>query len=80
MERKELTFTIFLIHQLSEAWNKTPAEVYSILKRGNVIEDYIVPCYDVLHTLGSKYLVEDITGLIAERGNSEYFHTMEERG
>ena len=68
MERRELTFTIFLIHQLAEAWDKTPSEVYSILKSGNVIDEYIVPCYDALHTLGGKYLVEDITGLVAERG------------
>lgn len=68
MKRKELTFTIFLIHQLADAWDRTPAEVYSILKAGNVIEGYIVPCYDVLHTLGGQYLVEDITGLVAERG------------
>ena len=68
MERRELTFTIFLIHQLAEAWDKTPSEVYAILKAGNVIEDYIVPCYDALHTLGGKYLVDDITGLVAERG------------
>lgn len=68
MGKKELTFTIFLIHQLAEAWNKTPSEVYAILKSGNVIDDYIVPCYDVLHTLGGKYLIEDITSLVIEKG------------
>jgi len=68
MDKKELTFTIFLIYQLADAWNKTPAEVYQILKSGNIIEGYIVPCYDTLHTLGGQYLVEDITGLIKERG------------
>lgn len=68
MERKELTFTIFLIHQLAEAWDKSPSEVYAILKSGNVIEDYIVPCYDTLHTLGDQYLIEDISGLVTERG------------
>ena len=68
MERKELSFTIFLIHQLAEEWDKTPSEVYSILKTANVIEDYIVPCYDTLHTLGRRYLVEDISELVEERG------------
>lgn len=68
MERKELSFTIFLIHQLAEEWDKTPSEVYFILKSANVIEDYIVPCYDTLHTLGRRYLVEDISELVKERG------------
>ena len=68
MERRELAFTIFLIHQLAEAWEKSPAEVYAILKAGNIINGYIVPCYDILHTLGGQYLVEDISGLVRERG------------
>lgn len=68
MGRKELSFTIFLIHQLAEAWGKTPSEVYDILESTDVIEEYIVPCYDTLHTLGVNYLIEDITDMVVERG------------
>ena len=68
MGDKELTFTVFLIHQLAEAWGKSPAEVYHALKESDILYGYIVPCYDVLHTLGSRYLVEDISEFARERG------------
>ena len=38
------------------------------LSEADAIDGYILPCYDTLHTLGSKYLVEDITEMMAERG------------
>ena len=68
MKRKELSFTIFLIYQLAEAWEKTPARVYEILKESGILEEYILPCYDTLHTMGSQYLVEDLTELATEKG------------
>ena len=68
MGTKELSFTVFLIHQLAEAWNKTPAEVYSVLENTGILNDYIVPCYDTLHTMGSQYLISDITSFAIEKG------------
>ena len=68
VNRDELSFTVFLIHQLAEAWDKAPSEVYQILKDSGILDDYILPCYDTLHTLGSQYLVEDITEFVRERG------------
>ena len=32
------------------------------------LDDYIIKCYDVLHTLGKEYLVEDITEFVREKG------------
>lgn len=68
MNREELTFTVFLIHKLADAWNKAPSDVYKLLKDSGILEDYILPCYDTLHTLGSQHLVEDITEFVRERG------------
>jgi hypothetical protein len=68
IEKNELTFITFLLYQLSEAWNISPSSVYKVLSKANVIDGYILPCYDTLHTLGSRYLVEDITELMHERG------------
>lgn len=68
MDSSALTFVMYLIHQLAESWEKTPASVYQILKKTNVLTGYILPCYDVLHTLGKEYLVEDISELVEERG------------
>lgn len=65
---KELEFVIYLIHCLAENWKKLPAEVYQILNMTRVLDDYIIPCYDSLHTLGREYLVEDVTDFVREKG------------
>lgn len=64
----ELSFVVFLINALSEAWGMITPQVYDVLKRSGAIDQYIVPCYDVLHTCGREYLVDDITGYLQERG------------
>ena len=63
-----MTFVVFLLYQLSEAWHMIPSKVYERLKEADVIDGYILPCYDTLHTLGAQYLVEDLTDLVQERG------------
>lgn len=68
MKKSELRFVIFLLYALAEAWDKKTAEVYCLLQSSNILNDYILPCYDVLHTQGKEYLVEDITELAQERG------------
>ena len=30
--------------------------------------DYIIPSYDVLHTFGKEYLMEDLTEFMKEKG------------
>ena len=65
---KELQFSIFLIYALSEKWKKTPSDVYSILDNTRILDDYILVCYDTLHTLGMEYLVEDISEFAKEKG------------
>ncbi|MCD8208032.1 MAG: DUF3791 domain-containing protein [Bacteroidales bacterium] len=42
--------------------------VYAMLKQSGILYDYIVPCYDVLHTFGSDYIVEDITDYMKKKG------------
>ena len=68
LEKKELTFVVFILHALGQHWNMTTPEVYDILNSTGILDDYIIKCYDVLHTLGKEYLVEDITELVREKG------------
>lgn len=65
---KELKFSIFVIYQLAEKWNKTLPEVYRILNDTHILDDYIIAYYDTLHTLGAEYLTEDITEFAKEKG------------
>lgn len=68
LEKKELTFVVFILHALGQHWNMTTLEVYDILNSTGILDDYIIKCYDVLHTLGKEYLVEDITEFVREKG------------
>lgn len=67
-KKAELTFSIFILYSLAEKWNKAPAEVYQILNESGILDDYVIRCYDVLHTQGKEYLVEDITDYAREKG------------
>ena len=68
LEKKELTFVVFILHALGQHWNMTTLEVYDILNSTGILDDYIIKFYDVLHTLGKEYLVEDITEFVREKG------------
>ena len=68
IEKKELTFVVFVLHALGQHWNMTTPEVYDILNSTGILDDYIIKCYDVLHTQGKEYLVEDITDFVKEKG------------
>lgn len=66
LEKKKLTFVVFILHALGQHWNMTTPEVYEILNTTGILDDYIIKCYDALHTLGKEYLVEDITEFVRE--------------
>ena len=79
--KAELEFSIFLIHRLADSWKMSPAKVYQKLLDTGILDDYIIPCYDTLHTQGAEALVEDITEFVHERGSiaveeSRYMKTM----
>lgn len=66
--RKELSFSIFIIHHLAQAWEKSPAFVYKALNDTRIMDDYVIGCYDTLHTQGEQALVQDITEFAKEKG------------
>jgi hypothetical protein len=65
---REKDFSVFLIHRLAERWGKPVPETYSILNKTGILDGYIIKCYDTLHTLGTEYLVEDLTEFAREKG------------
>jgi hypothetical protein len=65
---KEKDFSVFLIYRLAERWGKPVPETYSILNKTDILDGYILRCYDTLHTLGTEYLVEDLTEFAREKG------------
>jgi len=68
MDKKTLEFVTYCISKLSQVLNLSQREVYRRLKESGILYDYIVPSYDVLHTFGSRYLMDDLTDYMREKG------------
>ena len=74
MQRKAMTndsleFVIYVIYRLAEAWGINPSQVYAVLNKSGALKNYLIPCYDVLHTLGGEYLVEMSQDMFAKEGS-----------
>ena len=69
--KRELEFAVFCIENVAAALGKPSGDVYRALSGdGGILRQYIVPSYDVLHTQGREYIVNDIREVMAERGVS----------
>ena len=68
MRTEHLDFITFCVGSLSDSLHKSASQVYEALRSTGVLNDYILPCYDVLHTFSKEYLVEELTEVLKERG------------
>ena len=68
MDKNTLEFVTYCIGKLSLFIGMPQQEVYRRLKTSGILDDYIIPSYDVLHTFGSRYLMEDLTSYMREKG------------
>ena len=68
MDKKTLEFVTYCIAKLSVQLNLPQEEVYRRLKSSGILYGYIIPSYDVLHTFSSRYLMEDLTDYMKEKG------------
>ena len=60
MDKDSFAFVVYLIHACANSWHKNPSDVYKLLQKSGCIDNYLVPHYDILHTQGTEYLVDDI--------------------
>ncbi len=63
---KTLQFKVFCFEAYRADKKMTGRATMQLFKKYGVL-DYLGACYDVLHTTGRQYLVEDIDGFIAAR-------------
>ena len=68
MNYDNVDFITYCIGNLSRRLNLSAVEVYRRLKQSGILYGYIVPSYDVLHTFGKEYLMEDLTEYMREKG------------
>lgn len=68
MDKKTLEFVTYCISKLAAKLQLSQQDVYRRLKSSGILYGYIIPSYDVLHTFGSKYLMDDLISFMQEKG------------
>ena len=66
---RELEFAIFCIENIASRLHVDAQKVYVALsEQTNILKDYIIPEYEVLHTQSKDYIVDDIIDVMKEKG------------
>ena len=68
MSCNNIDFVTYCIGNLSRRLNLSAAEVNRRLTQSGILNGYIVPSYNVLHTFSKEYLMEDLTEYMREKG------------
>lgn len=66
---KELEFAIFCIENIAVFLKRNGQEVYKMLTEdSDILNTYIIPEYEMLHTQSKEYIVNDIVDFMKESG------------
>ena len=68
MSFEQLNFVVYCIGSVADALKMNARKVHQLLKTSGILNNYIIPSYDVLHTFSKEYLVEDVVSLMKEKG------------
>jgi len=68
MSRPETEFVIYMINEVANRNNLYPSVVYRAMEKTGCIKEYLIPFYDVLHTMSSESVAEDIMEYVRLRG------------
>jgi hypothetical protein len=69
MTPEQSFFAVFCIEALADELHSTGDKVYKMLtEESDILDNYIVPHYDVLHTQGQGYVVRELTELMERKG------------
>lgn len=62
---RELEFAIFCIENVAARLNVDSRQIYdALIELSNILKEYIIPEYKVLHTQSKEYIVDDIVEVI----------------
>jgi len=69
MTPEQSFFAVFCIEALADELGTTGDKIYQMLtKNSDILDSYIAPCYDALHTQGKDYIVRELIVLMQKRG------------
>ena len=67
MSADELSFVVFCIENVAERLNRSGSEIYKLLTEdSDILDDYLTPSYDALHTQDKEYIVNDVIEYMRE--------------
>ena len=68
-EFKALEFAVFCIENVAKELEVDGTAAYDMLAvQTDILKNYIIPCYDVLHTQGKEYIVNDLIDMLKANG------------
>lgn len=71
LKAEDLEFIIFCIENMAIRHKKSGEEMYRILAEdSHVLDQYIIPCADVLHTFDMDYMLDDVENAMKSMGVS----------
>ncbi len=66
---RELEFVVFCIENVATKLGVNAEQVYqAFTEKSDILNGYIVPEYEVLHTQSREYIVNDLLIVMKERG------------
>ena len=69
MTAEQSFFAVFCIEALADDLGTTGANIYKMLtENSDILDGYIVPCYEALHTQGKDYIVRELKELMQKQG------------
>ena len=68
MQEYKLDFVTYCVGNLADRLNMSASKVYKMLRSTDILNGYMIPCYDVLHTFGKEYIIDDLINLLKKRG------------
>lgn len=69
MCKEEIEFAVFCVESIAEALKMNAKDVYNVLAvQSKILDEYIIPSYEPLHTQGKEYIVNEIIEIMKEAG------------
>lgn len=68
MSSDQLDFVTYCIGNLSMRLQLPQRTIYLKLKDSGILDNYIVKGYEILHTFGKEYLMDDLITYMQEKG------------
>jgi len=69
MTAEQSFFAVFCIEALADDLATTGNNVYKMLtENSDILDGYIIPCYEALHTQGKSYIVGELKDQMKKQG------------